>query len=177
MVALFTDESQLFDLDGAWVAEAVPSFAGGEVCLLCLLLGSHFDDGHVRHVRPLFLESQTVYVELIVEVAQTLRGMAYADEDRWGGRDESFHFSQGSFEGFHLATDVGHGFQSGGFTALQRARRKNSDVCGQMRQFRMQFAAEALHKLPYRILYVRHQCIPARSHDTKLYARQRDAVR
>src|ERR1043166_1704347 len=169
MVALFADKSQLFDLDGTWVTETVPAFAGSEVCLLCLFLGGHFDDGHMWHVGPLFLKSQTVHIQLIVEVAQALRRMTYTDENGRGGGNESFNFSQRSFKGFHLATDVRQGFQGCGFAALQHARRKDGDMCGQMGQFWMQFPAEALHKLPYRILYVRYQCIPARSHDTKLY--------
>ena len=76
-----------------------------------------------------------------------------------------------------MATDIGKSFNRTGFAALQLAWREDSDVCCQMRQFRMQLPPEVLHKLPYGILYICYQCIAARqSHDTKLYARRRNGV-
>src|SRR6476620_9291372 len=118
MVALLADKGQLFDLDGARLGKAVPSFTGNEIRFLRLLLGRYLNNGHVRHIGPLFFVRQSSGIELIVEVSQPLRRMTYADEYRRRRRDESFHLAEGSLKRFHLTTNVGKRLKGCGFSAL-----------------------------------------------------------
>ena len=68
-----------------------------------LLLGS-IDNGHVRHVGPLFVGGQTTVVELVVQVAKRWARNPRA-ENGGRNRNECFHFSQRYFEGLNLAAD------------------------------------------------------------------------
>jgi len=94
MVALLADKGQLFDLDGAQIGKAVPSLTGNEVRFLRLLLRRYLNNGHVRHIGPLFFVRQSTGIELIVEVSQPLRRVTYSDEYGRRRRDERFHLAK-----------------------------------------------------------------------------------
>lgn len=177
MVALFADKGQLPYLDGAWFTETIPTFAGCEIRFLRLLLGGHFDNGHVWHVRPLFLHRQGACIQLVMEFAQPLCRVADAYENCRCVGNKSFHFTQFSLKRLHVATDIGKSFNRTGFAALQLPGRKDGDMRRQVGQFGMKFATEILDKLPYGVFNVGYKCVAGRlTHDRKLYAPRLDTV-
>jgi len=169
---LLANERESFQQDAATAGIVFPALAGDIVCRLRQRLGGHFDNGEVWYIGPLFLEVQFGRVQLLVEFTHVRGGGIDTDEYRRGHWHEGFHASQSDFERVFFSADSLQDLQCGAFRTHERARRKNGQMSGEVREVRMQFPPKVLDELPCRAFQVSHERVTRVLHTEQDYTAQ-----
>jgi hypothetical protein len=92
--------------------------------------------------------------------------MRHADKHRGGCRNEGLHLSQRYLEGLYLLAPLFERLNREGLRSLQIAGGEQSDVCCEMREFRMEFLAEPFYEFPNLVMNICYQGVTLlRPHD------------
>jgi hypothetical protein len=159
IIFAFADKGQLFNPSGPVTRVIGPAFPGFDQSLLCAREFWHLYYGHVRHIRPLFLEVQRPHIQVLMQVAEAVGKAFHAKEYRGSCRAKRLNvpkldFKDGETRGVFLQGVNGLFFCPAKFAWWQ-----DRNVSREMRVVWMQFPSQVFDEMTHGITDVGYDCI------------------